>query len=115
MENKLCRRLRQLLCAHSKCSKELVGTELWVGSEDSYCDVSANSSWRVLKSGEISGVKGNQFESTSSVYGNGLHGHQEMVAASKYLGNHLMSGINPACGSAGAEMACLAIAVVLRC
>ena len=41
MENKLCGRVGQLLCVHGKCSKELVGTELWVGSRGSYRDVSA--------------------------------------------------------------------------
>lgn len=59
MENKLCRRLGQLLCVHSKCSKELVGTELWVGSRDLHCNVSANGCWRVLEKGEVSGKKGN--------------------------------------------------------
>lgn len=66
MQNKLCGRIGQLLCVHSK---ELVGTELWVGSRDSNHDVPANGCWRVSERGQVSGIKGNQFESTGSVMG----------------------------------------------
>lgn len=38
----------------------------------------------------------------------------EISVASEYLGDHLMRGVNPACGCR-TETACLAVAAALRC
>lgn len=93
--------------------KELVGTELGVGSGDSNCDVSADGCWRVLKRGSYQGGREMSLKAPALLWEWPIQ-TSKIPVGSEYLGDHLMRGVHPACGC-GAKTACFAVAVALRC